>query len=114
MCKYAVLWSFALLAMFIGPTSAGPCSRAIDRMQARIDEGLGSVAATGKTGKQTAAAQLDRQPTPASIAAAEAALNEGRKYQVALADLSLARRRDRSNDAAGCSAALRKVKRDLR
>jgi hypothetical protein len=37
-----------------------------------------------------------------------------RKYQLALDDLSLARTRDQLNDAAGCKAALRKVKHDLR
>lgn len=106
--------SWIALLIQVEPSCASPCSRAIDRMQARIDAGLESAAARGKTAKQSTGAQLDHQPTPASIAAAEAALNEGRKYQLALDDLSLARTRDQLNDAAGCKAALRKVKHDLR
>jgi hypothetical protein len=93
---------------------AGPCLGLIDKMQARIDAGLASTAQTGKFGKETTAATLSHQPTPASIAAAEARLGEGAKYRRAEAHLRLARVRDRAGNLTGCRSALRQVNRDLR
>jgi hypothetical protein len=93
---------------------AGPCSKAIDRVQAQIDAGLDATAGAGKTAKQSLAADQSRQPTPASIAAAEAALGEGAGYQTALAALSRARKFDQSGDAANCKRAVGQARRALK
>jgi hypothetical protein len=60
-----------------GAAIAGPCSVQIDKEQAKIDAALDQQAEAGKTGVESAAATDSRQPTPASIAAAEKALGRG-------------------------------------
>ena len=106
----------ATLAIFCSASvsHAGACSKSIDKMQARVDAGLAATAGAGPSGKQSVGADLSHQPTPASIAKAEAALGEGKKYRKALAALSVARERDRAGNLAGCLSALRRVKRVLR
>ena len=53
------------------PCEAGPCSEDITRMQTNIDAKLKAVAAAEPSQKQSAGAQLHRQPTPLSMAEAE-------------------------------------------
>ena len=97
---------FPLALLLLAPTLAlaSPCSAEIDATQAQIDSALNQDAAKGKTGDQTAAATDHRQPTAASIAAAEARLGEGHSVSKALAALDLARKADAQGDAAACHA----------
>ena len=95
------------------PGFAGPCTSEIDQAQAVIDKRLESIAATGATGTQTDAAQLHRQPTPGSIAAAEQKLGEGTSVEPAMAALAQARRADERDDSTGCNAAMMDVRRLL-
>jgi hypothetical protein len=78
-----------LVFVFLGLDAAiaGPCKADIDGEQAKIDAALDQVAKTGKTGVESTSATDSRQPTPASIAAAEQALGEG----VAIREVALAR-----------------------
>jgi hypothetical protein len=66
-----VLFGEMVIAASMSTAHAGPCSDAIDAMQARIDAKLEAKAAAGPTAKQGVAAGMSVQPTPASIAAAE-------------------------------------------
>ena len=52
---------------------AGPCSLAVGRVQAEVDAYLEVTAAAGRFAKESKRATMNRQPTPATIAAAEAA-----------------------------------------
>src|SRR5260370_39419019 len=64
------------VAVSVSSGHAGPCSAAIDAMQARIDAKLEAKAAAGPTAKEGVAAGMSVQPTPRSIAAAEEKLGE--------------------------------------
>ena len=87
---------------------AGPCSQQIDEMQARIDARLEAAAATGKTGKETTFATMNRQPTPKSIAEAEIKLGDisAQKAQAVRGAMARARKADLAGDKAGCEQAL--------
>jgi hypothetical protein len=71
-----VLFSAAAFAISLSPGFAGPCSDAIDTMQARIDALLEAKAAAGPTAKEGIAAGMSDQPTPRSMAAVEEKLGE--------------------------------------
>jgi hypothetical protein len=64
--------SAATLAASTMAGYAGPCSNEIDRMQARINARVEAAATTGPSAPESPGALLHRQPTPGSIAAAEA------------------------------------------
>jgi hypothetical protein len=74
---------------------AGPCSPEINRMQSSVDAISVVMAATGPPGRQTTAAMTHRQPTPSSIAEAEAKLAEEARAKRAMAALAQARAADR-------------------
>jgi hypothetical protein len=83
----------APLMFLVSACFAGPCTDEIDRVQVKVDARIGAIAKGGRLGKESVAAQLNRQPTPESIAAAEAKLGEGRRAEEAVAALARARRR---------------------
>jgi hypothetical protein len=56
---------------------AGPCSPQIDHMQSSVDALVAAAAVAGPPGRQSTAAMRHRQPTPSSVAAAEARIEEG-------------------------------------
>ena len=94
---------------------AGPCSNAIDAMQARIDAKLEAKAAAGQTAKQGIAAGMSVQPTPASIAVAEEKLREISPKKVTAIKRGMARARvaDKVGDLRACRKALAAVQRVL-
>ena len=96
-------------------TYAGPCSDQIDAMQARIDAKLEANAAAGPTAKQGVAAGMSRQPTPASIAAAEEKLGDISPKKVKAMKRGMARARvaDKVGDLRACRKALAAVQRVL-
>ena len=97
--------------LWIQPGFAGPCTAQIDEAQSRLDKRIEAIAAAGATGKQSEAAQLHRQPTPGSVAAAEQKLGEGTSLEPAMTALSQARQADAANDKAACDSALAEVTR---
>src|SRR5260221_10836454 len=92
---------------------AGPCSPEIDRMQSSVDAISVVMAATGPPGRQTTAAMTHRQPTPSSIAEAEAKLGEGERAKRALAAIAQARAADRAGDNSACERALADAQRAI-
>jgi hypothetical protein len=92
---------------------AGPCSPEIDRMQASVDTVIVALAAAGPPGRQSIAAMTHRQPTPSSIAEAEAKLGEEARARRALAALAQARAADRAGDKNACERALADVRREI-
>jgi hypothetical protein len=97
------------------PCFAGPCSAEIDAIMSRIDAGLEAVAAAGRGGAETAAATKHHQPTPKSIAEAEAKLGDVSTKLVGEVGNAMARARsaDLAGDGAACEDALAVVRKGL-
>ena len=95
----------AALCVGVGPAHAGPCSSAIARFEKAVRQSAGNPNA-GPTAPQSIDAQLDRQPTPASIKRAQA-----RAQAAFAAALARAKRLDARGDRAGCRRALAAAKR---
>lgn len=96
-----------------GEAEAGSCTRGISRMQARLDRALENRAAAGPFAPESAFATRSRQPTPATIAAAESRYDGWPAGGRAVAALARARRAEASGDARTCRAALRRVERTI-
>jgi hypothetical protein len=113
--KYRVALIGAFLAALAQPSHAGPCSADIDATQARIDAKLEAEAAAGKTAPESTAATAHRQPTPDSIAGAEARIGDisGKLVHAVEVDMASARRDDAAGDENGCKEALSKVHKAL-
>ncbi len=105
---------FALAAM-CSVARAGACAKDIDAMQGRIDAKLESIAARGRSAPESVAAGMSVQPTPHSIAAAEAKLGEINQHMVR--NIRRAMTRARAADARGntrrCEKELSRVQRAL-
>lgn len=98
--------SAAVLFISTSASLAGPCTSAIEDMQAKLDARMAAATAAAPSAKESTAATLHRQPTADSIAAAEASLGAGPAAQQAAAALSRARTADAAGDKASCEAAL--------
>jgi hypothetical protein len=92
---------------------AGPCTSEIDRMQAMVDARIEKIAKGGRFGEESVAAKLRHQPTPGSIAAAEAALGESKTMEQAVEALARAREADRAGDKRACDQALAEAEREI-
>jgi hypothetical protein len=94
----------ALLGFSSAAAQAGPCSEDIAQFETAIRQSAGNPNA-GLTAPQSVGAQLDRQPTPASLKQAQKRLQA--KFSAAMAR---ARRLNARGDRAGCSGALNLAK----
>ena len=94
----------------ISQAHAGPCSDAIDHVQAQVDATIDQRAEAGPWLPESDSALRSHQPTPRSIASAEAAAGHGRKQEAALAALGRARDADFRGDAAQCNHELANVR----
>ena len=105
----------AALAASMSASYAGPCSHAIDRLQADIDAKLEAKAAAGASARESTAATMHRQPTPGSIAAAETKLGDvsPQKVEAVAAAMVRARVADHAGDQSTCERALADVQRAL-
>ena len=84
----------------LSSAQAGPCSPAIAQFEQAVRQSAGNPNA-GPVAPQSLGAQLDREPTPASIRRAQA-----RARSAFRAALGRAKRLDARGDRAGCTAAL--------
>jgi hypothetical protein len=112
----AALCGALMLAAPMAVCFAGPCAPQIDATQRRIDARLEAKAASGPTAQESIGATMSRQPTPSSIAAAEAKLHElsPRRISAVKKAMAQARAADAAGDMAACQRALAKVQRVLR
>jgi hypothetical protein len=101
----------AALAASTDAVYAGPCAQEIGRMQARVDAKLEVAARKGPTARETTAATDHRQPTPDSIAAAEAKIRDISPRTVDVIETGMARARnaDLAGDKGACEQALADV-----
>jgi hypothetical protein len=103
------------LAAPAGAADAGPCAQEIERMQARFDAKLEAAARKGPTARESIAATDSRQPTPDSIAAAEAKIGDisPRTVEVIESGMARARKADLAGDKGACEQALADVGRAI-
>lgn len=104
-----------VFAALMSASNADPCSQGIARVQAQFDAKLQANAAVGPSARESVAATMNRQPTPESIAAAEAKLGEIPPETVEAVEAGMARARDadRAGDESTCEQALADVQRIL-
>jgi hypothetical protein len=104
-----------VLVTSITASLAGPCSPQIDQVQAKIDAKLETIAAAGRSARESIAATMHRQPTPESIAAAEVNLGDVSPEQVQAAETFMKRARDAdgAGDQSACEQALAEAQRIL-
>jgi hypothetical protein len=105
-----------MLALALLPSPAfalgGACTAQLDKLQQQVDSQVGAAAASGPTGPESTDAKLHHQPTPQSLAQAEANLGD----KTAGSDDSFiyamkrARDADDDNQEAKCLAALADAK----
>jgi hypothetical protein len=95
----------ATLGLTVLPTHAGPCTSKIAQFERAVRQSAGNPNA-GPMAPQSIGAQLDRQPTPASIQRAEQ-----QAQKVFAATLARAKRLDAQGNRAGCTRALAAAKR---
>jgi hypothetical protein len=95
----------ALLGLTAAHAWAGPCTSDIAAFEAAIAKSQGNPLA-GLTARQTVGAQLEHQPTPASVEQAEARLK-----QRFAATMARAKRYDAQGNRLGCTRQLAKAKR---
>jgi GTP cyclohydrolase FolE2 len=102
--QHALVCIAVVLAVSTSATFASPCSQEIDRVQAGIDAKLEAQAAAGRSASESTSATMHRQPTPGSIAAAEAQLGDisPEELQAAQALMTQAREADRAGDQSAC------------
>jgi hypothetical protein len=101
------------VTLSIVPSLAGPCSPEIDHLQPGVDALITAAAVAGPAGRQSTAAMKHRQPTPTSIATAEARLKEGARAERAKAAMAQARAADSSGDTDACERALADAQREI-
>jgi hypothetical protein len=98
--RIAAAFCMAALGLGISAAHAGPCSAKIAQFELAVRQSAGNPNA-GPFGPQSIGAQIDRQPTPASIKRAE------RRAQANFAaTLARAKRLDARGNRAGCTRAL--------
>ena len=109
----SAVWIVALLASTT-LARAGPCSSEIAQTQGRIDAALEQVVAAGPTAPEVTHS-THVQPTPRSMAAAEAQLNRlaPEKIDAVRQAMLRARAADAAEDKAACEEALADAKREL-
>ena len=95
----------AALGLTIAPAHAGPCASRIAQFEKAVRQSANNPDA-GPMAHQSIRAQLDRQPTPASVKRAE------ERAQASFdAAMARAKRLDARGDRAGCTRALTAAKR---
>jgi type II secretory pathway component PulM len=108
--------SGVVLAASTTTCSASPCSPEIERLQTRLDTRLETKADAGPSAPESRRALRHDQPTPRSIASAEAKLGEisPEKAKIIRESMARAREADQAGDNSVCEQALAEVRRTIR
>jgi hypothetical protein len=99
------------LALVSSAVSAGPCTDRIYALDVALSKRLDAAAAEGHPAPQSLGAQLHHQPTPSSVAGAEAQVGDlsPAAAQAITEAMDEARKADDAGDRAGCELALAKA-----
>jgi hypothetical protein len=97
------------------PAFAGPCTEEIYQTDMAIGKRLNATAAEGKTGAESSFATMHRQPTPTTVAGAEAKLGELPEADLRRIEIFMdeARKADVANNKADCEKALAEARKIL-
>ncbi|WP_297296716.1 hypothetical protein [uncultured Methylovirgula sp.] len=94
------------MIVFVSPAQASSCGKDIDKVQLQVDARIDAIAKTDPGARESRAALLHHEPTPASIAAAERGLKGDARVRRALAALKRARSAEVRGDTKACETAL--------
>jgi hypothetical protein len=113
--RHAMALGAFSLALFSAAAHAGPCTSQIYDADVAISKRLNAAAAAGKTAPETQGALLHHQPTPQSVARAEAQVGDLSEAELkSLTEfMQEARRADEANDTAACQKALADIQQVL-
>jgi hypothetical protein len=107
-------FSMKAIVLLTLSANAGPCAQDIDHAWIQVGAKVQARIGAGRSAPQGAIASLHRQPTPNSIALAEAKLGEVWKpMEMAVAALGRAREAEYANDAAACEQAIFEAQRAI-
>jgi hypothetical protein len=103
----------SMCAEIISPSLASPCWPDLVRAQTQIGDYLEAKAKAGPSARESVRARAHRQPTPATVAAAEEMLGEvdAAVFEMVAQAMVRARAAERSDDQRACEQALAEVKR---
>jgi hypothetical protein len=103
------------LALVCPQAHAGPCAAEIYQTDIAIGKRLNVAAAEGKSGVESSFATLHRQPTPQTVAGAEAKLGDLPDADLRRIEIFMdaARQADASDNKAECENALAEAKKIL-
>jgi hypothetical protein len=104
-----------LIALCISPARASQCLQDIHETMLAVSTKLTEIAVEGRTSHETQYATMHRQPTPSTIAQAEALLGELPMTAAQAYDVSMRRATDADgvNNLASCRQALLEAQRAL-
>ncbi len=113
--RAAIVLSAAALALLSRPALAGPCTDEIYQADVAAAKRLDAIAAQGKAAPESNFATMHRQPTPGTVARAEAQVGDLSEADLntLTQDMEAAHKADAANDRAGCEKALADVRRIL-
>jgi hypothetical protein len=86
--------SAVALFLTVAPCFAGPCAKEIAEAQAAFDAKLDAAAASGPTAPESTLATLHHQPTPSTVAHAEAQLRDISRENAEIVTRALERAQD--------------------
>jgi hypothetical protein len=104
------------IVLCMSPARASQCSQDIHETMLAVSRKLTEIAVEGRTSHETQYATMHRQPTPSTIAQAEALLSELPITAAQAYDVSMRRATDADsvNNLVGCRQALIEAQRALR
>jgi hypothetical protein len=113
--RSAIPLSAVALLLAVAPCLAGPCSKEIAETQAAFDAKLATAAANGPSATESTSATLHHQPTPATVAHAEAQLGDISSENAEIVTRALERAQDADliGDATACQQQLAEAKEAL-
>src|SRR5277367_2556036 len=108
--------SAVAFSLTIGPCLAGPCAKEISETQAAFDTKLAAAAASGPSAPESTLATLHHQPTPSTVARAEAQLGDisPENARIVTDALDRAHAADERGDVQACRQDLAEAKEALR
>jgi hypothetical protein len=113
--RHAIEPASLALVLFAAAAHAGPCTDRIYQTDLAVSKLLDAAAAQGRPAAESTFATMHRQPTPSTVASAEAKAGDLSlaDLQAITADMDQARSADDAGDRAGCEKALDTVDRML-
>ena len=113
--RHAIASAGMALVLSAAPAHAGPCTDRIYQTDLAVAKLLDVAAAQGRPAAESTFATMHRQPTPGTVASAEAKVGDlsPADFEAITKDMDEARNADDAGDRDGCEKALSAVDRIL-